>query len=158
MLAVAPVFVLMISPLDREVFCNVAAQVVVPLSEVVALVLEQANAPLDPVAKADDVRSTVDAPFGLSRCIITLGVPASALTPISMSVAPSGSWQRSACGPISASAKVGPLSAPMTIGQPPFNVRGVAPNKTSTKGNPRIQYLVVRLNNNGIALRVLDGV
>src|SRR4030095_15460605 len=116
--ALAPVFSCSQSPFESEVFCKVAPHEVVPLMLVDAVEREQAIAPADPLVSADDVKSTVVLPFGRKRCIVTEGVPASAVRAISTNVAVSGTWQIRVAVVISV--------LPKTTLQPPFNVLGVA--------------------------------
>ena len=114
-------------------FCNVPPHEVVPLIDVDAEAREQARAPAEPAVKADEVKSTVLAPLGLNRCMITAGVPASDVMLISSSVAVSGTWQSLPCGPTSRSARVAPLSAPIVKLQPPFSVRVLCAHKAKGK-------------------------
>ncbi len=66
-------------------FCRVAEQVVTVSKPAVPAVLEQANPPAAAVAKAELVRLAIDPPT--LRAVITLGVPPSAATITSTTVA-----------------------------------------------------------------------
>lgn len=85
------------SPAFVAVFWRVDEQVVVPSKPVVPAVLEQAIAPEAAVAKAPLNRLVVEP--ALLRPTITLGVPASAVTSTSRTVAAAGTKQIFFCGP-----------------------------------------------------------